>query len=126
MPRLHDLTETEVSDLFLTVQRVGRMVERVFKATALNVAIQDGVDAGQSVPHVHAHIIPRQRSDLPDTDDVYKKMDGPAGNIGQHLEERRIGQFPAVDADAARKPRTVQEMESEAEWLAAEMEKDNT
>ena len=49
-PRLSDLTHTEVTDLFLTVQRVGRMIERVYNGTSLNVAMQDGIDAGQSVP----------------------------------------------------------------------------
>ena len=102
------------------------MVERVFHGTALNIAIQDGSDAGQSVPHLHAHIIPRRASDMPHTDDVYKEMDGPAGNIGQHLSGAQRGAFPAVDADEMRKARTKEEMENEAEWLANEMEHQNS
>ncbi|KAF2673646.1 putative Bis-tetraphosphatase [Microthyrium microscopicum] len=124
VPRLHDLTAAEVSDLFQEVQRVGRMVERVFHASALNIAIQDGSDAGQSVPHVHAHILPRKPADLPNTDDIYKELDGPAGDIGQHLEHARKGAFPTVDADEARHPRTAEEMNKEAEWLTKEMEKE--
>ncbi|KAL5332802.1 HIT-like domain-containing protein [Aspergillus crustosus] len=60
VPRVSDLTPPETADLFLTVRRVGRMIERVYGATSLNIAIQDGPEAGQSVPHVHAHIIPRR------------------------------------------------------------------
>lgn len=52
VPRLSDLSPEEVSDLFQTVQRVGNMVTRVFRSDALNIAIQDGAAAGQSVPHV--------------------------------------------------------------------------
>lgn len=48
--RLTDLHREEVSDLFLTTQIVGRIVEKVYKGTSLTVAVQDGPDAGQSVP----------------------------------------------------------------------------
>ena len=34
-------------------------VMQVYKASSLNIAVQDGEDAGQSVAHVHVHIIPR-------------------------------------------------------------------
>lgn len=132
--RFNDLTPSEVSDLFMTVQRVSRMVERVFKASALNIAIQDGGDAGQSVPHVHAHIIPRKSGDLDDRggkDAIYGMMESEEGDLGKSLRERDAGnvpgrgRFPAVDADENRKPREEDEMRKEAEWLATEMEKDS-
>lgn len=119
--RVNELTAAEVTDLFLTVQRVGRMVERVFEASSLNIAIQDGIDAGQSVPHVHAHIVPRRPADYPETDDFYKEMEGPAGDVGRHQEEFRRGKFPAVHTDEQRKPRSTEDMNKEAEWLAQEM-----
>lgn len=46
--RLKDLSAAEVTDLFLTVQRIGKAVEHIYEADALNIAIQDGVAAGQS------------------------------------------------------------------------------
>ena len=123
-----------MTDLFATVQRVSRTLERVYKASALNIAIQDGVDAGQSVPHVHVHILPRVKADLDHrggSDAVYSLMNGEEGNIGGHLEQSqkgddssRGGAFPAVDADADRKPRSEEKMNKEAEWLAEEMAKD--
>ncbi|KAJ4363068.1 Dinucleoside triphosphate hydrolase [Neocucurbitaria cava] len=123
VPRFNDLSAAEVQDLFLTVQRVSRMVERVFDASSLNIAIQDGVDAGQSVPHVHAHIIPRKRDDLEEkggTDAIYGMMEKK-----ERVEtgEGKKGHFPAVDNDS-RKPRSDEEMQKEAEWLAEEMAKD--
>lgn len=42
----------------MTVKRVGRMLERVYHASALTIPLQDGFDAGQSVPHVHVHLLP--------------------------------------------------------------------
>ncbi|GIJ88823.1 hypothetical protein Asppvi_007751 [Aspergillus pseudoviridinutans] len=138
VPRVADLTAAETTDLFLTVQRVGKMVERVYGASSLNIAVQDGPDAGQSVAHVHAHIIPRKRADLDHrggTDAVYGLLDGEEGDLrrafvegkgaqdGEAEGERRPrAKFPAVDNEG-RSPRSMEEMEAEAEMLAREMER---
>jgi bis(5'-adenosyl)-triphosphatase len=133
VPRFNQLSTAEVQDLFLTVQRVSRTIERLYNATALNIAIQDGKDAGQSVPHVHAHIIPRKRDDLPEPDAIYQMLEGEEGDLGKHMKdnadgksdgEQKRGRFPAVDADEARTPRSDEVMEKEAQWLADEMAKD--
>lgn len=134
VPRFNDLSAAEVQDLFMTVQRVSRTIERLFEASALNIAIQDGIDAGQSVPHVHAHIIPRKKDDLSNPDAIYAMMEGEDGDLGRQFQERdaraqlnsfeQRGKFPAVDADENRKPRTEEEMMKEADWLAKEMAKD--
>lgn len=126
--RFADLTQIEVTDLYLTVQKVGRMIERVYGATSLNIAMQDGIDAGQSVPHVHTHIIPRKAQDLEDkggSDAIYGMLEGEEGNVGKHLRESKGDrpQFPAVDNDT-RKPRSDEEMTAEAQKLAREMEID--
>lgn len=126
-PRLSDLTHAEVTDLFLTVQRVGRMIERVYHASSLNIAMQDGVDAGQSVPHVHMHIIPRKNADLHErggSDAIYGMLEGEEGDIGGHFLERSRGRpkFPRID-EKDRKSRTEAEMVEEAQYLASEMEK---
>ena len=117
---------------------MSRMVERVFKASSLNIAIQDGVDAGQSVPHVHAHIIPRKKDDLEEkggTDAIYGMMESEDADLNKQLaekeraartdlaDEEKRARFPAVDNDS-RKPRSDEEMQKEAEWLAQEMAKD--
>lgn len=56
---LQDLMEDEVDDLFQSVRVVQQLIERYYGATASNLGIQDGRDAGQSVPHVHVHVLPR-------------------------------------------------------------------
>lgn len=129
VPRFNDLSQQEVQDLFATVQRVSRTIERVFAASALNIAIQDGQDAGQSVPHVHAHIIPRKKHDLPEPDQIYEMMESEDGDLARQFQKRdhgdvKRGRFPAVDADEHRRPRSDEDMANEAQWLAAEMAKD--
>lgn len=103
------------------------MVERVYGATSLNIAIQDGADAGQSVPHVHTHIIPRRRADMDErggSDAIYGMLEGEEGDVGNHLLERTGARpkFPKINEEA-RKPRTEAEMVEEAQRLASEMEK---
>ena len=124
--RLSDLTIEEVSDLFLTVQRVSQVVERVYGASGLNIAIQDGRDAGQSVPHVHTHIVPRRKADLDargGSDALYGMLEGEEGNVGQHQSEmwEHRPKFPAVD-DGARMARSEAEMTEEARMLTTEMQ----
>jgi len=138
VPRLSQLTTSETSDLFLTVKSVSAMLERVYRADALNVAVQDGVEAGQSVNHVHVHIIPRRKGDVEDGDQVYERMDGEEGNLGsvwkeyEVLQGRRRQREGMVEqgereinggseGDATRVDRTEEEMRKEAEWLRWEM-----
>lgn len=48
-PRVHDMTQDEIVDLFLTARIISAKLEKHLNATALNFGIQDGLDAGQSI-----------------------------------------------------------------------------
>lgn len=72
--RFCDLTEEEVADLFLSTQKVARVLEKAYSANSLSIAIQDGPDAGQTVEHVHVHVLPRKKGDFKRNDDVYKAL----------------------------------------------------
>jgi bis(5'-adenosyl)-triphosphatase len=127
---LSDLHPQEVSDLFSTVQLCTRTLKRVYKATACNIAIQDGVAAGQSVQHVHAHVIPRCEKDMDERgggDALYEMLEGEEGDVGafqkRQEEGQRKGKFPKVE-DEKRVSRSMEEMEREARWLAEEILKD--
>lgn len=102
------------------------MIERVYDASSLNIAMQDGADAGQSVAHVHAHVIPRKKADLDDRgggDAIYGMLEGEEGNVGKHLRDNsgERPHFPKVD-NATREPRSAEVMAEEARMLAKEME----
>ena len=72
--RFADMTSDEVTDLFHCVHRISPLLERAHSGTALTIALQDGKDAGQSVEHVHVHILPRKPGDFTNNDDIYEKV----------------------------------------------------
>jgi bis(5'-adenosyl)-triphosphatase len=85
---------------------------------SFNVGVQDGAAAGQTVPHVHVHIIPRVEGDLEESDQIYVKMNGEEGNVGGALWDvkerpKARGAFEAVD-DEDRRPRDEDDMVEEA------------
>lgn len=100
-PRFKDLTPAEVSDLWQTVHKLATPLQHHFGADALTLAIQDGVDAGQTVPHVHVHIIPRRRGDFKRNDEIYDRL--------EETDLRR-----GVDASEEREERSKEEMAREA------------
>ena len=59
--KLQDLTAEENSDLFSLVHEVMSKVDTVTGSTLL--AIHNGEDAGQEIPHVHVHLVPRSNND---------------------------------------------------------------
>ncbi|XP_037388025.1 bis(5'-adenosyl)-triphosphatase isoform X2 [Pygocentrus nattereri] len=72
--RFRDLRPDEVADLFTTTQRVADIVEKHFKASSLTIAIQDGPEAGQTVKHVHVHVLPRRAGDFERNDSIYDEL----------------------------------------------------
>ena len=63
------------------------MIEPHFGATAGTYAIQDGAAAGQTVPHVHVHVLPRRPGDFPNSDDVYEKIEQSGELPGEETEK---------------------------------------
>lgn len=70
----------------------------------MTLTVQDGKDAGQTVFHVHVHVMPRKPNDFARNDDIYEKLET------CEEEERKA----RVDADDARKARSEEDMEKEA------------
>lgn len=73
---------------------------------------------------MHAHVIPRVERDLDHRgggDAIYGMMEGQEGDLQQHYTDREKFKFPAPDVGEERKPRSDEEMRSEAAWLVKEM-----
>ena len=61
-----DLTETERLDLLLLLDKAKTALDNEFNPNGFNIGINDGPAAGQTVPHLHIHLIPRYNGDITD------------------------------------------------------------
>ncbi|KAL5745597.1 hypothetical protein ACOSP7_026743 [Xanthoceras sorbifolium] len=102
--RFVDLTAEEATDIWLTAHKVGRQLECYHKASSLTFNIQDGPEAGQTVPHVHIHIIPRKACDFENNDEIYEAI---------NMKEKELKH--KFDLDIERKDRSVEERVQEAD-----------
>lgn len=85
--------------------KVQRLVAKVHAATSVTVTVQDGEDAGQTVKHVHCHVMPRHKGDFEQNDMIYTELN-------KH------------DKDEQQKRRSVAEMVEEAQRYKKEVEKE--
>ena len=60
-----DLSKEEQQDLLNLADRVKRIVEERYHPDGYNIGINVGEAAGQSIFHVHMHLIPRYQGDVP-------------------------------------------------------------
>jgi diadenosine tetraphosphate (Ap4A) HIT family hydrolase len=56
----------EQSAMLDLLGRAKAVLEEEFKPDGYNIGINDGPTAGQTVPHLHMHLIPRYKGDLED------------------------------------------------------------
>jgi len=61
--RLHDLSSADSRAVFDLVHDLVPTVEAAVEADGVTVGVNDGTAAGQEVPHVHVHLVPRFRGD---------------------------------------------------------------
>jgi bis(5'-adenosyl)-triphosphatase len=128
VPLLQDLDDDEHDDLWRTVRHTQRILRDAYPTTSpssFNVAVQDGPAAGQSVPHVHVHILPRlSEGDFVRNDDVYEALElwAPREQPRRGSEEEDGGESSRpsrrrleVADDDQRRDRTLEEMEHEAD-----------
>ena len=69
IPRRHvaeffDLTPEEVADCMELIKKEKKLLDEEFSPDGYNVGVNVGPAAGQSIHHVHIHIIPRYKGDV--------------------------------------------------------------
>ena len=59
--KIQHMTSEENNDLFSLVYQMLSKVDSITGSTL--VAVHNGKDAGQEIPHVHVHLVPRDKND---------------------------------------------------------------
>ena len=73
---------------------------------------KDGKEAGQTVAHVHIHILPRRKGDFEKNDEIYDAIDASSKEVA-------AAKGGALNLDKERKARSIEEMAAEALELSA-------
>ena len=71
IPRRHigsffELTDAERACMVELLAKAKAELDLSFQPHGFNIGINEGAAAGQTVPHLHLHLIPRYRGDAPD------------------------------------------------------------
>ncbi len=76
---IFQLTADEQEELWGLTARARGLLVREVRPEGFTIGINDGLAAGQTVPHAHIHVIPRHIGDVPD----------PAGGIRAIISLRK-------------------------------------
>jgi histidine triad (HIT) family protein len=60
---IEDVPDEQLGKLIKSVKKVGQAVKDALGLTDYNLIVNNGPLAGQEVPHVHFHIVPRKEGD---------------------------------------------------------------
>jgi len=74
-----EITPAEHDEMFIALDEAKNIVDLEFKPDGYNIGINNGVAAGQTVMHVHMHLIPRYKDD----------MDDPKGGVRGVIPEKQ-------------------------------------
>jgi diadenosine tetraphosphate (Ap4A) HIT family hydrolase len=64
--RFQHLNAQEKADLLSLLEKTQAHTDLEFSPDGYNIGINDGAQAGQTIPHLHIHLIPRYAGDLVD------------------------------------------------------------
>ena len=59
--KIQDMSKDDAVDLFELIHQIISKVDKISGATL--IAIHNGKESGQEIPHVHVHLIPRNAND---------------------------------------------------------------
>ncbi len=75
-----DINDAELKELWLLVAQGKEMIDEKYHPDGYNIGINVGEWAGQSIPHLHIHVIPRYKGDV----------EKPKGGIRGIIPERKL------------------------------------
>ena len=68
VPKIHyskiqDMDPDTSASVFSLVRKISAALEKAIKVNSTTIAIHNGKEAGQEIPHLHVHVIPRTKND---------------------------------------------------------------
>jgi len=75
-----ELTDEEQSSCWKMVNEIKKVLSKEFKPDGFNIGVNIGETAGQTINHVHIHVIPRFKGDI----------DNPEGGVRGVIPEKRL------------------------------------
>ena len=61
--KIQELDENSSQSVFNLVWKISNPIEKATGVNSTTIAIHNGKEAGQEIPHVHIHVIPRKMGD---------------------------------------------------------------
>lgn len=98
-----DATDAERSELITAIEQVRTAVEAAHAPEGYNIGINVGEVAGQTIFHLHVHVIPRYRGDVDEPRGGVRgvipgKAIYPADRIAEAIREYRVGDASSTGA----------------------------
>lgn len=80
IPRRHvesifDLSAEEFDEFFRFAKEVTLILNKAFESQGFDWSLQESEEAGQTIPHLHLHIIPRKPGDFDQAGDWYPQLE---------------------------------------------------
>ncbi|WP_340637504.1 HIT family protein [Methanolobus psychrotolerans] len=94
LPKKHtgkftDMKKKDAASLFFAVNKIAKKLEKTLGLEGMNIGINNGEIAGQTVPHVHVHIIPRRAGDGEGNMHTIVELHPPTDNLAELAETIR-------------------------------------
>lgn len=84
---IYDLPETDASKIFLVAKKVAGVLQDVLQCDGMNILQNNGEAAGQSVFHLHVHVIPRYQDDTVSIKWIPGTLEERFGDIEKRVRE---------------------------------------
>lgn len=59
-----DASEEEITDIYALLHKCKEIIDEKYKPSGYNLGVNIGYDGGQTIFHLHVHLIPRYKGDL--------------------------------------------------------------